>query len=85
MRRGIPTWKEIPPLWTELLVKELLPDITVDFGDKRSPVAARVTGRLNRFATVSPLDRDGHTYGLHYQASWSAVTRCVVSSAPLLV
>lgn len=66
-------------------MKELLPDMTVDLGDKRGRVSARVTGRLNRFATVSPLNHDGHTYGLHYQVSWATVTRCVVSGTPLLV
>lgn len=61
-------------------VKDQLPDVTIRYADYPTTYPASVSGRLNRFATVTRIDN-----GMQWEFSWEAVTRAVNTGRSLLV
>lgn len=64
--------------WTPDRVRDELPEIVLLVGGTECP--ARITGRLNRFATVRTRC-DGAGY--ECEAAWSTLAKCLNENKPL--
>lgn len=69
-------------MWTVETVKRDLPDVMVRNGRGNKPIQARVSGRLNQFATVSITTRLGF---VDWQVSWATIADVLNRNTSILV
>jgi hypothetical protein len=73
-------------MWTAQRVRDELPDVDVKIGKK--VLRARLSGRLNAFATVSVTNsgtpRRGWQLFMDWHFSWDTIARCLNSGKPLI-
>ena len=67
------------PRWTTDQVKEHLPDVQVSRGTIER--LGRLSGRGNRFATVSVAN--DHGWPIAFDVAWETVTHCLNNDRPI--
>ena len=85
----VPT-PDTPAPWTPDRARNELPRVLLDLGPKgralfgKAVVPARVGGRLNSFASVTP-DTDYVPWACCWEFSWEAIARAADTGTPLHV